>query len=144
LDGFAETQTPFQYRRLIEIRVDNYASFMQAQKAELFEQISAQGWSFAEVEDWELDWWADEMWLLESTWSPIGSRAYLTFLVDPQFDGERKKSEAVWAVQVSPSKPESRTSPTGSFSISLNQGWRKELPAFLKHLSLLRNESKEA
>ena len=40
---------------------------MLAQKTELFEQISAQGWSFAEVEDWELDWWADEIWLLKST-----------------------------------------------------------------------------
>ena len=120
---------------------------MQAQKAELFEQISAQGWSFAEVEDWQLEWWADEVWLLESTWFPLGSRAYLTFLVDPMIEDwqHRKKGESVWAVQVSPSKPESRTSsPKDSFLISLNQGWRKELPALLKHLSLLREKSKDA
>ena len=119
---------------------------MQAQKAELFEQLSAHGWSFVEVEDWQLDWWADEIWLLESTWSPLGSRAYLTFLVDPMVEDwqHRKKGESVCAVQVSPMKPENRTSPTGSFSISLNQGWQKELPAFLKHLSLLREKSKGA
>ena len=119
---------------------------MQTQKAELFEQISAQGWSAAELEDWEFEWWADEIWLLESVWSPVGTRAYITFLVDPMVEDwqHRKKGEAVWAVEVSPSKPESRTSPTNSFSIRLNQGWQKELPAFLKHLSLLREKSKEA
>jgi hypothetical protein len=131
---------------MIAVRVENYFSSMQSKKAELFEQISAQGWSFAEVEEWELGWWADEIWLLESTWSPVGVRAYLTFLVDPMIEDwqHRKKGESVWAAQISPSKPESRISPTGSFSISLNQGWRKELPAFLKHLSLLREKSKEA
>jgi hypothetical protein len=128
------------------MRVDNYVSFMQAQKAELFEQMSEQGWSVAKVEDWQLEWWADEIWLLESTWSPVGSRAYLTFLVDPMVEDwqHRKKGESVWALQVSPSKPESRTSPEGCFQISLNQGWRKELPAFLKHLSLLREKDKAA
>ncbi|MFN2393782.1 MAG: hypothetical protein ABR566_17695 [Pyrinomonadaceae bacterium] len=119
---------------------------MQAQKTELFEQLSAQGWSFAEVEDWQLEWWADEIWLLESTWSPVGSRAYLTFLVDPMVEDwqHRNKGESVWAAQVSPSKPESRTSPPDSFVISLNQGWQKELPALLKHLSLLREKNKAA
>jgi hypothetical protein len=133
-------------RRLIAVRVKGYVSSMQAQKAELLEQISAQGWSFSESEDWELEWWADEIWLLESIWSPVGSSTYLTFLVDPMVEDwqHRKKGESVWAVQVSPSKPESRTSPEGSFLISLNQGWRKELPALLKHLSLLREKSKAA
>ncbi len=119
---------------------------MQTQKTELFEQLSAHGWSFTEVEDWNLEWWADEIWLLESTWFPLGRRAYLTFLVDPMIEDwqHRKKDESVWAVQISPSKPESRTSPEGSFSISLNQGWRKELSVLLKRLSGLRDESKEA
>ena len=119
---------------------------MKAQKAELFEQISAQGWSIAEIEDWQLEWWSDEMWLLESTWSPIGTRAYITFLVDPMIEDwqHRKKGDSVWAVEVSSSKPESRMSAAGSFTMSLNQGWQKELPAFLKHLTLLRVKSKEA
>jgi hypothetical protein len=117
---------------------------MQTQKVELFEQISAHGWSFVEVEDWELDWWADEMWLLESVWSPVSSRAYLTFLVDPQFDDVRKKGEAVWAVAVSPSKPEGRMLDSDSFTMSLNKGWQKELPILLEHLSLLREKSAKA
>jgi len=50
---------------------------MQTQKSELYKQISEQGWSITEVETWNLDWWADEMWLLESVWFPVGSCAYL-------------------------------------------------------------------
>lgn len=119
---------------------------MQAQKAELFEQISAHGWTITETDNWAFHSWADEIWLLESTWSPVGSLAFLTFLVDPMIKDwqHRKKGESVWAVEVSPLKPESRTSPTGLFSVSLNQGWRKELPALLKHLSWLREKGKEA
>jgi hypothetical protein len=118
---------------------------MQAQKTELFEQISSQGWTFAEVEHWELDWWADEMWRLESVWSPIGAIAYLTFLVNPSIEDwqHRKKGEEVWSVEISPEKPESRDTMPGSFVISLNQGWQKEIPRLLKHLSVLRDQSKE-
>ncbi len=118
---------------------------MKAQKAELFELISSEGWAFAKVDDWELEWWADEMWLLESVWSPIDARAYLTFLVDPAIEDwqHRKKGERVLSVEVSPSKPADRFSTSGSFVMSLNQGWQKELPKFLKHLSLLRDQSQE-
>jgi len=116
---------------------------MQTQKSELLQQISAQGWSVSTVEDWQLDWWADEMWLLESQWFPVGKRAYLTFLVDPQISHTRarKKGEAVWAIQVSPLKPIDRVLPDGSFRMSLNNGWQKELSELIKHLSLLRGQS---
>ena len=112
----------------------------------MLEQISAQGWTLVELEDWELEWRADEMWLLESVWSPIGARAYLTFLVNPSIEDwqHRKKGEEVWSVEVSQVKPESRYSTPDSFVMSLNQGWQKELPEFVKHLSLLRDQSKVA
>ena len=83
------------------------------------------------------------MWLLESVWSPAGVLVYLTFLVDPMNDDQnRKKGETVWAVGLSDSKPESRLSKFYAL-MNLNQGWQKELPEFLKQLSLLRDQSKE-
>ena len=63
---------------------------MQAQRTELLNQLPEHGWRVASVEE-NLEWWADEMWLLESEWSPVGGLAYVTFLVDPHFDGSRKK-----------------------------------------------------
>jgi hypothetical protein len=86
-----------------------------------------------------LEWWADEMWVLESVWSPVGGRAYLTFLVDPQFEGVRKKGEGVWAVMASPRRPEDWVRVEGEFTLSLGQSWEKRLPAFFEHLSTLRD-----
>jgi len=115
---------------------------MQSQRTELLSQLPEHGWQVADEEE-NLEWWADEMWLLESAWSPIGSRVYITFLVDPQFDGDRKKGEAVWALMASPAKPSSRLDVEGEFTLSLGQGWKKRLPDFFAHLSALRSKSKE-
>lgn len=94
---------------------------MQAQRTELLNYLPDHGWRVASVEE-NLEWWADEMWLLESEWSQVRSRAYVTFLVDPQFDGNRRKGEAVWAVMVSPAKPRAWLQVEGEFTLSLGQG----------------------
>jgi hypothetical protein len=114
---------------------------MRAQRIELLSQLPEQGWRVTGTEE-NPEWWADEMWLLESVWSPLGSRAYVTFLVDPHFDGDRKKGEAVWAVMVSPAKPISQHSVEGDFTLCLGQGWKKRLPDFFTHLSVLRSQGK--
>lgn len=106
----------------------------------MFRQLPKYGWSVAGIEE-ELEWWADEMWQLESVWSPPGCRAYVTFLVDPQFDGVRKKGEAVWAVMASPGRPDNWFHIEGAFTLSLGQGWKQRLPDFFEHLSALRDQS---
>ncbi|MCM3873549.1 MAG: hypothetical protein ND895_22930 [Pyrinomonadaceae bacterium] len=110
---------------------------MQAERQELLNQLQEYGWRVAH-QDESLDWWADEMWRLESLWSPVGSLAYVTFLVDPQADGHRKKGEDVWAVMASAAKPISRLKVDGEFTLGLGRGWNQRLPAFFKHLAALR------
>lgn len=114
---------------------------MKAQRAEILSQLPRHGWQVAFVDDYELEWWADEMWLLESTWSPVGSRAYVTFLVDPQSSHgrARRRGQAIWAVMVSPTKPSGWQSSEGSLTLSLGQGWEKGLPDFFEHLARLRD-----
>jgi hypothetical protein len=73
----------------------------------------------------------------------VGSQAYVTFLVDPQFEGSRTKGEAVWAVMASPAKPMSRLQVEGEFTLSLGQGWKDRLPAFFEHLAALRKQRSE-
>ena len=114
---------------------------MQAQRTELLNQLPAHGWRAACLEE-NLDWWADEMWLLESVWTPVGTRAYITFLVDPMFDGNRGKGEAVWAVGASHAKPMSRLQAENEFTLSLGQGWKNRLPGLFDHLSSLRSQHK--
>jgi len=121
---------------------------MQTQRAELFNQLPEHGWRIASVEE-NLEWWAHEMWMLESVWSPVSSRAYVTFLVAPDapilpYDKTHRKSERVWAVMASPEKPRDRLSVENQFTLSLGQGWEKGLPAFFEHLSMLRTQNKGA
>ncbi len=86
-----------------------------------------------------LEWWADEMWRIESSWSPVGTVAYLTFLVDPQADVEsRQKGENVWAVMVSRSRPNERLHKE-SLTFSFGSGWEKRLIKITNYLSQLRD-----
>lgn len=110
---------------------------MQTQRTALLNLLPEYGWSVAEIIE-NLEWWADEMWLLESVWSPVGCSAYITFLVDPQFEGNRKKGEAVWAMMASMSKPVSYFQGKDERLLSLGHGWRDNLPGFLAYLSILR------
>lgn len=110
---------------------------MHTQRTELLNLLPAHGWRLAGLEE-NLEWWADEMWRLESAWSPVGTPAYVTFLVDPMFEGSRKKGEAVWAVMASPDRPISRLQDS-ELTMSLGQDWKKRLPDFFQQLSSLRN-----
>lgn len=103
----------------------------------MLRQLPEHGWRVAAVEE-ELEWWADEMWLLESVWSPVGGHAYVTFMVDPMFGVDRKKGQGVWAVMASPDRPGGRLNVEGEFTLSLGQGWKGRLPEFFGHLSALR------
>jgi hypothetical protein len=112
---------------------------MQAQRQELLNQLPQHGWRIVSQEE-ELEWWADEMWRIESLWSPVGSLAYVTFLVDPQSNHQRKRGEDVWAVMASVARPASRLNLEGEFTVSLGRGWKQELPAFFEHLAFLRRQ----
>ena len=113
---------------------------MQTQRKELLNRLPEHGWRVAGEEE-NLEWWADEMWLLESVWSPVGSRAYVTLLVDPMVGPNRRKGEAVWAVMASLTKPISRLSAEAEFTLSFGQRWKEGLPEFFEHLSALRSQS---
>ena len=113
---------------------------MQTQRTELLNHLPEYGWRVSHSEE-NLEWWADEMWLLESLWSPAGLRVYITFMVDPMAAPSRKKGEAVWAVNASLTKLTCPFSADREFTLSLGQGWKERLPDFFQHLSALRDRS---
>lgn len=113
---------------------------MNAQRIELLAQLPEHGWKVVTTEDAMLEWWADEIWLLESSWSPVGARAHVTFPVDPMATtADRKKGQDVWAVMASPARPAYRMGVADEFTLSLGRGWKERLPDFWKHLSKLRS-----
>lgn len=102
---------------------------VEFQKQKIREKLIENGWKIIELEKYELDWWASEMWRLESVWSPIGKIAFVTFLLDPE------NMEYVWDIMASEEKPVSRF---GNSTLSLKR-WEKELPEFMKFLDDIRN-----
>jgi hypothetical protein len=130
-----------QFRRRAAAVVDRR---METQRTKLLDALPKHGWRVVSIEEDYLEWWADELWVLESVWSPVGSRACVTFLVDPQAPPDRKKGECVWAAKASLDKPDKWLTAEGEFTLSLGQGWKEELPAFFEHLSVLRNQNRDA
>lgn len=117
---------------------------MKAQKAEIESRLAKHGWDIVEVEDQALEWWADEIWRLESAWSPAGARAYVTFLIDPQSSNRnRKKGQDVWAVKASPDRPVDWLTGAGEYTLSLGQGWKEELAGFFEQLAMMRGRKTE-
>lgn len=112
---------------------------MLTQRTELAERLPRNGWRILSVEDSALEWWADEIWLIESSWSPQGFRLYLTFLVDPMADAQRTKGQSVWAVGTSSERPHDRGSAGGKPLLSLGHNWQAHLAEFLAGLSELQD-----
>lgn len=107
------------------------------QRARIIDALLMRGWEIDGTEDGE--WWADELVILRSTWSPTGARLVITFLVDPQHDGPRKKGERVWAIVASKQPADAR--PTAERSgplLSLGTGWEARLGEFLDAVEKLR------
>jgi hypothetical protein len=95
--------------------------------------LVARGWNVVEVESpFEDEWWAAEIWVIESDSSPRGRRAYLTFLIDPQ--GGREEVWAVWAKAERPAHGDDGTEPF----MRLRNVWQQELPGFLQGLNRFR------
>jgi hypothetical protein len=113
---------------------------MNTQKEELLKMLPSYGWNVFNAESYDLQWWADDIWLLESIWSPTGSLVYLTFLVDPQINNikHRKKGEGVWAIMASKGVPDTWQGSKAYPSLTLGQGWKDRLAVFLKELESLR------
>jgi hypothetical protein len=79
------------------------------------------------------EWWAAEIWIIESLWSPKGVQVYLTFLVDPM-DG---RDNEVWAVCATAQRPVER--PVGIRPLlTLGHVPKKRLAEFADALSQFR------
>ena len=76
----------------------------------LRDALGEKGWELSPVELASGCWWAKEIWMLESTWSPREKRIYLLLLVDPHWEDDHNNvpDRAVWSVGLSHEIPDSR------------------------------------
>jgi hypothetical protein len=129
---------------------DYFDKTMITQRNRIVELLPRYGWEVKNVEDHLRsstvpDWFIDELWEIESVWSPIDLRVWVTFVVDPQTPNliERKKGEGVWAVKAGLRRPPAIEIEGDDVYLSLNAGWEKRLPEFFSQLSDLRQKGME-
>jgi len=114
---------------------------MKTYTQKMMDYLVCDGWDITEKEQENLEWWADEVWKLESNWSPSGSIAYLTFLVDPMHEGNRRKGESVWAIGCSKQYPKSREQAEAGGTISFGKAFKTHILEFQITMEALRAAS---
>ena len=83
----------------------------------------------------------DEVWHIESTWSPQGAAAYLTLVIDP--DPPISKGR-IWMVRASRNHPESGGQERhDDMNFYLEKQWIQRFPDFVKSLGRFRTESEQ-
>ena len=111
---------------------------MKTPHQKIEDYLTVEGWDIEEILSNDLEWWADEIWKLKSRWSPIGKKAFITFLVNPMHEGNRIKGQAVWGVGSCGNLPDSLEDAQSIGCISLKSGVKNEIEEFLSQLDILR------
>lgn len=106
---------------------------MLTQQRGIQDELAEYGWEIVEKYDSNIEWWADEVWLLKSKQHSPDHLIHVTFVVDPQWDGPRNKGQGLYTVTASLDTPQQWS----DVAMSLGRGWQKELPQFLASLSNL-------
>src|SRR5262245_51027908 len=97
---------------------------MESQRRQLEEILTDEGWIIVSRDVAPSEWWLDEVWTLESLWTPVGQRVFVSFLVDPQAVGDRVKGQEVWAVAATLSRPDSRQQ--AGPEVPLRPNWERD------------------
>jgi hypothetical protein len=99
--------------------------------SDLIRKLGERGWDVVH-RDREVEWWAQEIWTVESVWAPRGFTVYLTWLIDPL------DRATVWCTGASLTHPSPFGKAWGAASMSINR-WPRDVPEFLAALAELRD-----
>ena len=114
---------------------------MKTPKQKLIDLLICHGWDIEELDDDNLEWWADEMWLLKSHWRPQNKIAYITALVDPQHDGIRRKGESVWAYGLSEDIPTTSNEAQMLATACFGKAFKNDMESLVDAILELRDKS---
>jgi hypothetical protein len=110
---------------------------MKTLNAKLADYLEVEGWDIAKSHTDDLGWWADEIWELKSRWSPVGALAFVTFLVDPMWEGGRRKGQGVWAVGCSAEFPHDKAEAMRGDTLNLKAS-KEEIEKFVEVVGSFR------
>jgi hypothetical protein len=97
----------------------------------LADYLKVNGWDLVQSHTQSLEWWAEEIWQMKSRWSPEGTQAFINFLVDPMWEGNRRNGQSVWAVGCSASFPCNRREAESGGILRLRSS-KKEIEEFVE------------
>lgn len=106
------------------------------QHLQLRSALDHNGWTVVAQQTDHLDWWAAEIWTIESYWRPQGFRLYLTFLIDPQSASE------IWTVNATRHYPQQQDELL--IYLPFRNSWEQKLPTFINDLNALRAQDPPA
>ena len=115
---------------------------MKSHKQKLIDHLECFGIDSEDLDEENLDWWADEMWSLRSHWHPNKQCGYVTALVDPQHEGLRKKGHKVWCYGLSVNIPSSVEEAQSYGSLLLGKSFKNKVEEFVDKVVEIR-DSKE-
>lgn len=112
-------------------------SIVTFQKHEIAARLPDHGWLLVDRSP-DDEWWVDEIWKIRSAWRPTALTLYLTFLVDPSWEGERRPDEGVWAVACTSQPMRHRMDAPDRSIIQVAPAWQREQPKLWRALENLR------
>ncbi|MEK7467975.1 MAG: hypothetical protein AAB074_11215 [Planctomycetota bacterium] len=101
----------------------------------ILKSLASNGWRREFVEHGREDWF-DEMWALRSVSPPSNTKAWMAFIVDPEWKGTRAPGEGVWAVAADTVRRAERAG--WLIEIPLGRRWERGLPELLEALQAAR------
>ncbi len=111
---------------------------MKTQQNQLARRLEEDGWQIVS-RDGGPDWWADEVWTIESVWRPTGRKLWITFLVEASSD-DHAKSAGVSAVTVTTCPPaEAEWAELNWDKLPVRHTWADSLEKLMERVGELRN-----
>lgn len=107
-------------------------------KRDLRAALGSQGWDVAEVEADSSAWWMNELWLIKSTWRPVGVEAFVAFVGGP--DGNGNPEEGANHVAIGAAPPEHWFG-EGIARVGLTPDWPAKLKSIVELAAQLRSHA---
>lgn len=102
-------------------------------KYQIEQELITHNWEVVEI-DSSSAWWDDEHWKVVFLYNP-SIQFYLSFIVDPQFEGPRKKGQGIYEIVASKEIPENWNDYDRITSIGMTrQKFNEKLKRFITDL----------
>ncbi len=113
-------------------------------KYQIEQELDKKNWEIVLIDE-SREWWDDEHWKVQFKFDQ-NIFFYLCFIVDPQFEGQRKKGQGIYEIKASTEFPKNWNDDSSEFA-SISMTKRKfeiKLKEFIEYLEKYKKEKTTA